>query len=44
MVNKTHARLSVTRQLQLLSLPRSSFYYVSKGESAENLALMRLID
>lgn len=36
--------LSINRQCQLLSLPRSSYYYKAKGESAENLTLMRLID
>ena len=36
--------LSIGRQCELLSLSRSSFYYQPVGESAENLALMRLID
>lgn len=36
--------ISVQRQCALLSLPRSSYYYKARGESAENLALMRLID
>ena len=36
--------LSIVRQCELLSLSRSSFYYQPVGESAENLALMRLID
>ena len=36
--------LPVTRQCQLLSLPRSSFYYGGKGVSEDELALMRLID
>jgi len=36
--------LSLSCQCRLLSLSRSSFYYAPKGESAENLALMRRID
>jgi len=36
--------LSLGRQCRLLSISRSSFYYAPKGESAENLALMRRID
>jgi putative transposase len=34
----------VARQCALLGLSRSSFYYQSQGESAENLYLMRLLD
>jgi len=36
--------LSVRRQCELLGLNRSSWYYEARGESAENLALMRQID
>jgi putative transposase len=36
--------LSVSRQCELLGLPRSTCYYRPGGESAENLALMRRID
>ncbi len=39
-----HVRLSVVRQCELLSISRSSFYYQPMGETAGNLALMRLID
>ena len=39
-----HAQLSVRRQCELLGLNRSSWYYEGRGESAENLALMRRID
>jgi putative transposase len=39
-----HPDLSLSRQCRLLSISRSSFYYVLKGESPENLALMRRID
>jgi len=36
--------LSVRRQCKLLSLVRSGFYYSPKGESAENLGFMEIID
>ena len=36
--------LSLSRQCRLLSISRSAFYYAPKGESPENLALMRRID
>jgi len=36
--------LSLSRQCQLLSISRSSIYYRPRGESPENLALMRRID
>jgi putative transposase len=36
--------LSLSRQCQLLSISRSAFYYAPRGESPENLALMRGID
>ncbi len=37
-------QLSVARQCALLGLARSSWYYTPRGESAENLELMRLMD
>jgi putative transposase len=36
--------LSLSGQCRLLSISRSSFYYAPRGESPENLALMRRID
>jgi putative transposase len=36
--------LSLIHQCRLLSISRSSFYYAPRGESPENLALMRRID
>jgi len=36
--------LSLSRQCRLLSISRSSFYYQPVGETAQNLALMRVID
>ena len=35
---------SLSRQCVLLGVSRSSLYYRPKGESAENLALMRSMD
>jgi putative transposase len=43
-IEPDHPQLSVARQCALLRLSRSSFYYRSQGESAENLYLMRLLD
>ena len=43
-IEKDHPRLSLRRQCRLLSLSRSALYYTPVGESAENLALMALID
>jgi len=43
MVSKDH-NLSVRRQCRLLSLVRSNLYYQPKGESAENLRFMTIID
>jgi putative transposase len=43
MVNKDH-KLSVRRQCVLLTLVRSNLYYGPKGESAENLRFMDIID
>lgn len=44
MIEKNHPSLSVGAQCRLLSISRSSFYYEPQGETAMNLALMRLID
>lgn len=43
MVSKDHD-LSVRRQCGLLSLARSNLYYQPKGDSAENLRFMAIID
>ena len=43
-IGTNHPRLSIVRQCQLVGIARSSHYYVGKGESPLNLALMRLID
>ena len=44
MVTRDHPELSLSRQCHLVSISRSSFYYAPKGESGENLAIMRRID
>ena len=44
LIEADHEHLSITRQCELVSINRSSFYYQPTGETAENLALMRLID
>ena len=44
MIDPTHPRLSLVRQCALVAISRSSFYYEGTGETALNLALMRLID
>jgi putative transposase len=45
MIEPAHEKLSIKRQCELIGLPRSSFYRPPRlGESAQNLALMRLID
>lgn len=44
MIEPKHPMLTVTRQCELLGLPRASFYYEPAPESDENLRLMRVID
>ncbi|BAI75189.1 transposase (plasmid) [Azospirillum sp. B510] len=44
LVEADHPRLSITRQCELVSISRSSYYGPAKGEPAANLELMRLID
>jgi|AntRauTorcE11898_2_1112593.scaffolds.fasta_scaffold17176_3 hypothetical protein len=44
MVDPDHPQLSISQQCKLLSSLRSSFYYTSKGETEQNLDLMRRID
>ena len=45
MIEPTNKELSISRQCELIALPRSSYYRkVLSGESKENLKLMRLID
>lgn len=44
MIEPNHPGLSITRQCELVSISRSSYYGPAQGEPAENLELMRLID
>ncbi len=44
MIRRAHPGLSLSRRCRLLSISRSSFYYAPKGESPENLVLMRTLD
>ena len=44
MIDQDHPQLSISRQCQLVSISRSSYYYTPQGESPENLALMRWLD
>ena len=41
MIERDHPDLSIGQQCVLLSIPRSSFYYMPQGETEQNLALMR---
>jgi putative transposase len=44
LIDERHAELSISRQCELLGLPRSSRYYQCVEESTENLKIMRLMD
>jgi putative transposase len=44
LIESEHPQISIARQCELVGLPRSTYYYQSCGESAENLTLMRLLD
>jgi len=44
MITREHPDLNLSRQCQVLSISRQSFYYELKGEKPENLTLMRRID
>ena len=43
-IERDHRKLSITRQCELIGLPRSTWYYEPQPETAENLHLMRLLD
>lgn len=43
-LEKAHGHLSLRRQCELLGLTRSNMYYIPRGESAENLFYMKLLD
>lgn len=48
MIDSDHPRLSISRQCELIHLPRASYYRVigieMNTETPENLEFMRLID
>lgn len=44
LIEPDHPQISIAGQCALLGLSRSSVYYERRGESAENLHLMRLLD
>ena len=44
MIERDDETVSVSRQCLLLSVHRSGHYYKPRGESSENLAIMRLLD
>lgn len=44
MIELAHAKLSISKQCDLLGVPRSSYYYKPIAESEYNLLLMRKID
>jgi putative transposase len=44
LIEPAHPHLSIARQCDLLGTARSSWYYRPRGETAANLALMRLLD
>lgn len=44
LVDPKEGKLSIRRQAELLDVNRSSFYYVPKGESPENISLMQGMD
>lgn len=44
MIELEHAELSLSRQCELIGLPRSTLYYEPAQETDENLNFMRLID
>jgi len=44
LIERDHPRIPLARQCELLGLARSSLYYQPRGESEENLAVMRRID
>ena len=43
-VEPEHPEIAVARQCELVGLPRASYYYRPVGASAEDLALLRLLD
>ena len=44
LIDKINPTVSISRQCELLEMPRSSWYYKPEEEAIENLSLMRRID
>lgn len=44
MINPSHKKLSVRKQCEILSVPRSSIYYQPVPEKPENIKMMNLMD
>ena len=44
MVNLNHKSLSIRKQCEILSVPRSSLYYAPVPEKPENIKMMNLMD
>lgn len=44
MVNACHKTISIRRQCEILSVPRSSLYYAPVAEKPENVKMMNLMD
>jgi len=44
LIEAAYPQISIARQCDLVGVPRSTYYYHTQGESAENLTLMRLLD
>ena len=43
-IDPRHPRLTIQQQCQPLDLPRSTYYYQPRPESAENLRMLRQLD
>jgi len=44
MIDRNHSTLSINKQVKLLSIPKSSYYYTPVPECKENLTIMNLMD
>ena len=44
MIEPKHERISISRQCELIGLPRASYYYAPRGEDSYNQRMMNLID
>ena len=44
LIEPAHPQISIARQCDLVGLSRSTYYYHTQGESAENLSLMHVLE